>query len=469
MADDEHGRESSAPMSVAERVAALQKAAGSKSNSFKPIAPRKLSTAAKPPANDTDAMMKVKKNTKNALVGRIAAFQTSVEKAEPYPRISTAAPFINTNLDDTKDSKKTTVTDCSSSDHVPPPPKSKTISMASRISALQKTIDPERRSFALHPSRNMASSIQTSVVPAAKLPSRVSNMRKIDVKQHSIEPDRPSESQPEIYHKRIALKPTADDKKEKQTSLNPAILTDVKVRDAAPPLPKRQGLVLKDATNIMNSEIKSKRTSLNLPPKPTRTMNQNTHAVSAGMDYVMNREKENTLSLEDFKSTTGVSEVDSDMITVPASNTKATHDSSFDSSSSWNYERTINGWQNFYLNYDIPPSTAMMESNIDTPVIKNTGRKTSSVEIVDDFVIREPTERKNSGERSRALPEDKRVSNDNRNDPSHRGQRRKSRSSDFCTTSRKEELEDDQAFDLNGCLINDMIDEIWYVFNLLTT
>ena len=118
--------------------------------------------------------------------------------------------------------------------------------------------------------------------------------------------------------------------------------------------------------------------------------------------------------------------------------------------SSWNYEKTINGWQTFYTNYALPPPGVMLEAQINTPVTDNTSRKTNSNSDGDNALIR----RNN-------LQNDRR-----RMKPSHRSHNK-------VVTSETEENGDDfvtddsnEDFDLNGCF---MIDEIWSAFSSLSS
>jgi hypothetical protein len=195
----------------------------------------------------------------------------------------------------------------------------------------------------------------------------------------STKPDCQSHDQSAALQLSTRRKTAADVVMKSRSPSNQAILTDLEVSVTAPK-PKRQGDILKDATNRTGNEINAKK-SVNLPAKTSR-LNQKAHDALASSK--LRKGKENTQADEDMKSSAGVSDVDSDMMTVPTSNGNAALDSSFDSASSWNYEKAINGWQSFYDNYTLPPTSAILESQISTPVTKNTSRKNSHD---DSFVI----------------------------------------------------------------------------------
>eukprot|EP00985_Skeletonema_marinoi_P005406 scaffold2343_cov98-Skeletonema_marinoi.AAC.2 len=212
---------------------------------------------------------------------------------------------------------------------------------------------------------------------------------------------------------------------------------------------------LPSKTNSKINEMKAKR-SANLPSKTNSKIRQEApHEQS--IEYGMRTEgKENTQVEEDFKSSTGVSDVDSDMITLPASNNKAMLDTSFDTASSWNHEKTIKDWQSFYTNFALPPPGVMIESQISTPVTKNTSRKNNNNNDA-DLVVNQQNRRKGS-----------RMKKDKTMIPPHRGHRRKViRNTDESDSNEDFDTDDsNENFDLNGCL---MIDEIWCVFSSLSS
>ena len=444
-------------ISVAERIAALQKGKDSSSSTYKPSAVYKLSAASRP--------LTTMSKENNALADRIAAFQNTAEKTgECRSHLNSISAktkpsgSIHTNTDDgsgRRDDRTTevatksdsTLTKTNRPNDDPPPVKPNTISMASRISALQKTIDPESRSKSAYPSRIMTTSIPSSIGPTTTQPLRL--LQNTNEVQFSTTPDRFSPVR-KLTMTRIAA---ADGVTKSEPPSNQAILTDSLVY-VTPPKPKRQGPILKDATNRIRNEMKAK-TSANLPSKTNSKIRQEApHKQS--IEYGMRTEKENTQVEEDCKSSTGVSDVDSDMITLPASNNKAMLDPSFDTASSWNHEKTIKDWQSFYTNFALPPPGVMLESQISTPITKNTSRKNNNNNDA-DLVVSQQNRRKDS-----------RMKKDKTMIPPHRGHRRKViRNTDESDSNEDFDTDDsNENFDLNGCL---MIDEIWCVFSSLSS
>jgi len=463
-------------ISVAERIAALQKGKDSSSSTYKPSAVYKLSAASRP--------LTTMSKENNALADRIAAFQNTAEKTgECRSHLNSISAktkpsgSIHTNTDDgsgRRDDRTTevatksdsTLTKTNRPNDDPPPVKPNTISMASRISALQKTIDPESRSKSAYPSRIMTTSIPSSIGPTTTQPLRL--LQNTNEVQFSTTPDRFSPVR-KLTMTRIAA---ADGVTKSEPPSNQAILTDSLVY-VTPPKPKRQGSILKDATNRIRNEMKAK-TSANLPSKTNSKINVMKAKRSANLpsktnskirqeaphkqsiEYGMRTEKENTQVEEDCKSSTGVSDVDSDMITLPASNNKAMLDPSFDTASSWNHEKTIKDWQSFYTNFALPPPGVMLESQISTPITKNTSRKNNNNNDA-DLVVSQQNRRKDS-----------RMKKDKTMIPPHRGHRRKViRNTDESDSNEDFDTDDsNENFDLNGCL---MIDEIWCVFSSLSS
>eukprot|EP00984_Skeletonema_dohrnii_P023333 scaffold12428_cov140-Skeletonema_dohrnii-CCMP3373.AAC.1 len=468
-------------ISVAERIAALQKGKDSSSSStYKPSAVYKLPAAGRP--------LTTMSKENNALADRIAAFQNTAEKTgecrSHFNSISAKtkpSDSIHTNTDDGRRDDRTTevatksdstLTKTNRPNDDPPPAKPNTISMASRISALQKTIDPESRSKSAHPIRNMTTSIPSSIGPTATQPLRPSLLQNTNEVQFSTTPDRFSPVR-KLTMTRIAA---ADGVTKSQPPSNQGILTNSEVY-VTPPKPKRQGPILKDATNRIRNEMKTK-TSANLPSKTNSKINEMKAKRSANLpsktskirqeaphkqsvEYGMRTEKENTQVEEEFKSSTGVSDVDSDMITLPASNNKAMLDSSFDSASSWNHEKTIKDWQSFYTNFALPPPGVMLESQISTPVTKNTSRKNKKNNNNNDADLVVSQQNRRKGSRMK-MKKDKTMS------PPHRGHRRKFiRNTDESDSNEDFDTDDStENFDLNGC---SMIDEIWCVFSSLSS
>jgi len=444
-------------ISVAERIAALQKGKDSSSSTYKPSAVYKLSAADRP--------LTTMSKENNALADRIAAFQNTAEKTgECRSHLNSISAktkpsgSIHTNTDDGRRDDRTTevvtksdstLTKTNQPNDDPPPAKPNTISMASRISALQKTIDPESRSKSAYPSRIMTTSIPSSIGPTTTQPLRPSLLQNTNEVQFSTMPDRFSP----VRKLTMTRTAAADGVTKSEPPSNQAILTDSLVY-VTPPKPKRQGPILKDATNRIRNEMKAK-TSANLPSKTNSKIRQEApHKQST--EYGMRTEKENTQVEEDCKSSTGVSDVDSDMITLPVSNNKAMLDTPFDTASSWNHEKTIKDWQSFYTNFALPPPGVMLESQISTPVTKNTSRKNNNNNDA-DLVVSQQNRRKGS-----------RMKKDKTMIPPHRGHRRKViRNTDESDSNEDFDTDDsNENFDLNGCL---MIDEIWCVFSSLSS
>eukprot|EP00984_Skeletonema_dohrnii_P031475 scaffold24009_cov102-Skeletonema_dohrnii-CCMP3373.AAC.5 len=265
-------------ISVAERIAALQKGKDSSSSStYKPSAVYKLRAAGRP--------LTTMSKENNALADRIAAFQNTAEKTgECRSQLNSISAktkpsdSIHTNTDDgRRDCRTAEVATKSDStltktnrpnDDPPPPAKPNTISMASRISALQKTIDPESRSKSAHPSRNMTTSIPSSIGPTATQPLRPSLLQNTNEVQFSTTPDRFSP----VRKLTMTRTAAADGVTKSEPPSNQAILTDSLVY-VTPPKPKRQGPILKDATNRIRNEMKAK-TSANLPSKTNSKINE---------------------------------------------------------------------------------------------------------------------------------------------------------------------------------------------------
>ena len=450
-----------APVSVAERIAALQKGKDIMSTyNYKPSAAHKLHTAAA-----ARPSTKVPNRT-NALADRIAVFQDTAEIAGEYSsrlnyisvKTKPSSSIQTTSTDDDirdSDARTADIMTKSSSTFTkthrppnsnPPPAKPNTILMASRISALQRTINPESRSKSAHPSRNMTTSIQSSMSRRATQPRRPSVLQNTKVMESSTIPV-PDHLSP-VRELMMTGKTAAD---------GVTVTKSCQVHIVTPPKPMRQSPILKDVgvSNRVTNKDNDKK-SVNLPTKPNTKLSQEAHH-GQSMEDNTKEEKENTQVETSF---TGVSDVDdSDMITLPASNnTKAMMNSSYDTASTWNYEKTINGWQSFYTNFSLPPPDVMLESQITTPVTSNTCRNNNSNinSDVDNEVIGRKNERKGSrnGKKNNVIS------------PSHRNHSRK-------VTSETDENDDDfdtvdsnEDVDLNGCLV---FDEIWSAFSSLSS
>ena len=364
MAAADGGSTSFAPMiSVAERVAALQKGKG----------------------GSNIHITKPKKD--GALADRITAFQNNFEQSESESRsysdsstvkAKASLPIDNTADGDGRDGRTTdenkggddivssdTTTKSSSAftntdrpliDPTLVKPSPNIISMASRVAALNKTIETESRSKSAHPIRNMKTPIQASIVPPFTMPVRVSVLQNTNAPQERNNPGRLSLCQSAALKLSMTRKTAAaaDDVMKSRPPLNQSISTDLEV-SVNDPKPKRQVPILKNVTNRTGNEIKAKK-SADLPPK-TSKLNQKAHYALASSKK---KGKENTQAYKDKKSTDDVSDVDSDMVTVPTSNSngKPALDSSFD--------------------------TTWLESQITTPVTKTTSRKNNYDDDDDD-------------------------------------------------------------------------------------
>lgn len=452
----DEGDAMSAPVSVAERIAALQKGQDSRT-ACKSSTANKLSTAARPP--------KISKEC-DALADRIALFQSTADsgshinsisvRTKPSFSIQTSTDFdrndddgMTTETDNTTTISSTlTKTNQPSSDQ--PPAKPNAVSIASRISALQKTIGQDRGSKSVHPSRNVTTSIQLAIGPTATQPLRPPVSQNTKEAQSTTEDHLSPMQEPTI-----ACKTAADVVTSSCSSINQKILNDSEVQVKP---------ILKDISNRMRNKIDAKKTA-NLHSQRNNKLNQESHHVQK-IEHVVRKENEHTQvetqaesQVEgDLKSSSGVSDVDSDMITLPASNKNALNGFSFGTASSWDHEKTINGWQGFYANFDLPPPGMMLESQISTPVTKNTRRmsRNNNNNIDDDLVASRKYKRK--GSRSKTF---------NSINPPHLDRYRIIiGNTDESQNDSDIDGRNNDSDDLKGCLL---MDEIWDIFTSLSS
>jgi len=335
-----------------------------------------------------------------------------------------------------------------------------------------------------HPSRSVTTSIQSAIDPAATQPPEPSVLQNTQEVQSITKPDHLIP----IRELTMTDKAAVDDVTSSYSSLNQTILNDSGVH-VKPPKPTRQAPILKDISNRMRNKIDAKK-SANLQSKSNSKLGQEAHH-GQSIEYGVRNEKENTQVEthieEDSKSSTGVSDscpwsdVDSDMITLPASNKNATLESSFDNAISWNYENTINGYQGFYKNFDLPTPAMMLESQISTPVTKNTRRKNNyNDNNGDDLVVSQNvtknTRRKNNynnnnGDNDLVVSQkNERIGNRNKRNheinPSHRDRIRITTSNTDGRQNGFDTVGSNDDENLNGCLL---MDEIWNIFTSLSS
>jgi hypothetical protein len=269
------GNTESATISVAERIAALQKGKGGSSTStYKP------STAYKPPTAVRLPTTTMPKNN-NTLADRKSAVQNTVEEPKSNSiaaKTKASPPIHNTTNDDGRDGK--TTDEMEGGDDVVSSVKTKS-------------------------SSTFTNSDRPRIDPPPNEP------------QHSTKTDPPSDL---------------------------SILTDSDAEvSVTAPKPKRQGPILKDATNRVRNELKAEQ-SANLQPKISHKLNQKAFNAVISMKR---KEKGNAQADEDIKSPTGMSDSDSSM-TLPTSNGKVMAlDPAFDtrqqSSNDFSFDSLLSG------------------------------------------------------------------------------------------------------------------------------
>ena len=269
------GNTESATISVAERIAALQKGKGGSSTStYKP------STAYKPPTAVRLPTTTMPKNN-NTLADRKSAVQNTVEEPKSNSiaaKTKASPPIHNTTNDDGRDGRTTDAVE--GGDDVVSSVKTKS-------------------------SSTFTNSDRPRIDPPPNEP------------QHSTKTDPPSDL---------------------------SILTDSDAEvSVTAPKPKRQGPILKDATNRVRNELKAEQ-SANLQPKISHKLNQKAFNAVISMKR---KEKGNAQADEDIKSPTGMSDSDSSM-TLPTSNGKVMAlDPAFDtrqqSSNDFSFDSLLSG------------------------------------------------------------------------------------------------------------------------------